>query len=176
MFLIESNFQFIRHYATNRQVATAVVKDLQSRDSCVDPESITIKECDFGDWDPGGAICLNDDTHVFDFNGSKLNVYQQHLFRFSYWVNQASNERMSGSVAYYKVHSGYLSCFCVTPDEYKKLVSDINSADFKFKSSAEFEDNLSKLNEAGIIFATKIPDENGNDVVMVTKPIAPTIH
>lgn len=178
MFIIESQSQFIRHYVGNEAVAQAVAEDLRNRKECFKPESVEVVDCVVGQWDPGGMLWVGDKHHTFDLGETQVDVYYQHLKSFIQWVtaDKTQKAREYNDIKYHKIHSGYMSCVCVTPSEYETLLHQINDAELIFKGSVSDDERQRRINNAGVLQVTKIKNEDGDEQLAITKPIDPVMN
>lgn len=178
MFVIDSNFQYIRHFVGNPDVATAIMEDLKSREDTINPEAIKIKDCEEGFWDPGGPLWTGDKIHTFDLGDTKFRVHHQHIPDFAYWVRHDNTQQVRdwNGTKYHKIHSGYLSCICVTPDEYETLFEQLRDPQLIFEGASAQEERLDRMSQAGIVQVAKVQDEEGNDKLAVVERVKPTLN
>lgn len=172
MFKVNSEFQYIHHFVSSRDIANAVKDDLASREDCQHPELINVEEVtDNARWDPGGSLWVGDKTHIFSLPNINIEVYLQHVNAFIAWVNRAKEEvRDWQGTKYHKIHSGYLFCICLSPDEIDKLIEQFNDVNLTFSASVSEEERSERMAMAGILSVAKVKDSDGNEQIAVIKP------
>lgn len=176
--MVDSKFQYIHHFVSSKEIANAVKEDLVNREDCKHPDIITAEEHDgTARWDPGGSLWVGDKTHVFSLTNIDIEVYLQHVNAFVIWANRAKEKlRDWHGVKYHKIHSGYLFCICISPDELDELINQLNNPELAFKASTSEEERNERMSAAGILKAVKIKDSDGNEKVIVIKPKKPTLN
>ena len=172
---ITSDFQYIYHFASTKEIADTVVNDISSIDECQYADSIAIEECKETWWDPGSSLWVGDDRHVFKLNDIDIKVYIQHINIFAEWVYKTELRTFNG-VDYYKIHSGYMACVCITPTEYEKLKAQLSDPELGFKATNAFEERCRRVEASGIIQCARITDEDGNKKIVRIKPKDPILN
>lgn len=176
MFIIDSKFQYIFHFASTKEIADAIKEDLASREDCEHPELVTAE--DHGDkhagWDPGGVLMKGDKTFVFELDNIKIEIYRQHYTYFVDWIQHASLREWFDT-KYYKIHSGYMSCLCITPNELAELKRQISNPELALKASVSYHERQAAI-EDSFEQVAEAQDENGNSVVVKIKKKDPILN
>ena len=177
MFRVNSKFQYIHHYVSSKEIAEAIRDDLASREDCVHSEEVVVEDCnESAKWDPGGSLWIGDKKHTFSLKGIDIEVYFQHINSFEEWVWRSHKDlRDWNGVKYHKIHSGYLFCVCVSPDELDELIKQFD-VELDFKASASEEEFDRRMHEAGVLRVADIKDADGNEKRVVLKPDKPILH
>lgn len=169
MFIVNSDLQYINHFTSTQEIADAVKDDLASRRDCEHPELVAVENTERTTvrWDPGGVLMGDDEPFVFDLNEMRLEVLKQHFSYFVRCVNE-SNLREWFDTQYYKIHSGYICCICITPAEFENLKNQISNPDLAWEASLANERKQSAV-ESSFTQAVKMEDDKGNPIVMEVK-------
>jgi len=177
MFKINSDFQYIYHLVSTKAIADAVKNDLQGREYCERPDLITVEDQgnDWANWDPGGTMWVSDEYHEFQLDGILIKVYKQHLAYFIHAVNN-TKEREWIDTKYYKIHSGYMACLCITPEEFIDLSIQINDMDVIAEADMMYEHKLDVIDASGIVMAHKQMLDDGTEVISKLKRKEKILH
>jgi len=169
MFIIDSKFQYIFHFASTEGIANAVRDDLASRECCEHPELVVIEDHadNPANWDPGGVLMKGDKKFTFTLDNIKIEIYRQHYPYFVDWIQHATLREWF-DVKYYKIHSGYMSCLCITPDEFEQLKEQINNPELAMKASISCYERQEVVENAFEQVA-KVIDQNGDHAVVKIK-------
>lgn len=169
MFKVDSNLQYINHLVSTEEIANAVRDDLANRESCKSPELVVVKDCkdESAGWDPGGVLMMNDKEFTFNLKNITIKIKQQHFSYFVDWV-QHTNLREYSNVKYYKIHSGYFSCLCITESEFEQLKGQLNNPKLALEAMVSSQKKQEAV-EGSIIQVAKAKDENGNDIIVKVK-------
>lgn len=169
MFKIDSKFQYIFHFASTEEIANAIKDDLASREECEYPGLVEIENCEDepASWDPGGILMVNDKTFIFKLKNIAIEIKRQHFSYFVDWVQHAELREWFDT-KYYKIHSGYLSCLCITHDEFEELKFQLNNSELALAAMASIQARQAAI-EGAFIQVAKVKDEDGNPVVVKVK-------
>ena len=169
MFVIDSKFQYIFHFASTEEIASAVRDDLASREDCEHPELVVVEEHNDkpAGWDPGGVLMKGDKTFTFKLKNMEIEIYRQHYYHFVDWIQHASLREWFNT-KYYKIHSGYMSCLCITPEEFDQLKDQVNNPELALKASISCHERQAVV-ENSFEQVAMSKDEDGNPVVVKVK-------
>jgi hypothetical protein len=176
MFIIDSKFQYIFHFASTKEIAGAVKDDLANRDDCEHPELITVEDRkdQSANWDPGGVLMRNDKTFTFILDNITIEIYRQHFFHFVDWVQHASLREWF-DIKYYKIHSGYLGCLCITCDELEQLKDQLNDPNLSLEATVSNHERQTVV-EDSFEQVRRGKDSDGNPVIVKIKRKEPTLN
>jgi len=162
MFYVESRFQYIHHCVSSREIADAVREDLSSRKDCANPELVIVEETsNNAKWDPGGPIWIGDEKHIFKLQNINIEVCFQHINYLKSFVISAKNKlREWNGVKYHKIHSGYMWCVCVSPNELDELIEQLEDQELLFKASASLDEVEERKSSAGIVQVRAVKDDD----------------
>ncbi|MHA2280060.1 MAG: hypothetical protein ACXAC5_04185 [Promethearchaeota archaeon] len=176
MFIIDSKFQYIFHFASTEEIAKAVRDDLASRKDCEHPELIVTEDRkdQSANWDPGGVLMTNDKTFTFTLDNITIEIYRQHFFYFVDWVQRASPREWFG-VKYYKIHSGYLGCLCITYNELEQLKDQLNDPNLSLEATVSDHERQAVI-EDSFDQVRRAEDKDGNPVLVKVERKKPTLN